>query len=642
MALTKLELEDSDDSSTETSSSKCQGVHDDLVIRELLMNGLNLSRVIGIYKGRLPEEDIVAIARKVLIEIGSKRDQEGQGDADDSEGGAGNGKINRNQHFCAIGIDILRRSPCDLLMGSELLKHHITNLSQSAPEDFFDPISSDIMRDPVVISSGFIVDRSTAIEEGSGNLKFATCPWSRVELDPKVYPALRLKQQMTEFKSGRVGEIIETASLLMNTKNERDFCKVIELAQEFMNDIGPKGHRTLAMQLAQLGLGALDKQPCSDTGLCILQPSLLTKQLLTLYAVKPENLMEAYLPGKVLQICKMAQKAIDTHQFDEAEKWLACCTELQDQCQDMLAGDKEIPVAEMYLNLAKKRGDDNLVPFQRRVYLGFLRNGKAVAAQQFLEEEGISAVELRDLSPCFFGRGTLSSSISNDRWNEGCRSSALEGEVSRVFVTADNLRDQGWGNAKGSLALALYSSNDELIARCNLFGTYRTEPYESKYPGAFAYRLLESDQEVVSKCTPGCYYKFEFIVGGGGGHRLELDSFICKIFYKEWFAQQQAPTGCYRMHDPEGDAGVFLGSVNQQGVAHGKGRLEYDDGITFVGTFADGLMLEGTNYQNGQAIHSMVGGRWTPGSDFGNPDETVVSRFPLDTHDIVETRDEEE
>ena len=48
--------------------------------------------------------------------------------------------------------------------------------------------------------------------------------------------------------------MIETTSRLLNAKNERDFCKVIELEQEFMKDIGPKGHRALAIQLGQLGL----------------------------------------------------------------------------------------------------------------------------------------------------------------------------------------------------------------------------------------------------------------------------------------------------------------------------------------------------------------------------------------------------
>eukprot|EP00526_Cylindrotheca_closterium_P005319 CAMPEP_0113628580 /NCGR_PEP_ID=MMETSP0017_2-20120614/14810_1 /TAXON_ID=2856 /ORGANISM="Cylindrotheca closterium" /LENGTH=640 /DNA_ID=CAMNT_0000538893 /DNA_START=18 /DNA_END=1940 /DNA_ORIENTATION=- /assembly_acc=CAM_ASM_000147 len=638
MKLSALVSEDSEDSFEILSSESLTELskHDEFVIRQLLMNGLNLSQVIEIYKGRLSESNIVAVARKLLIEIGSERDPEGQGDdADSEESLVGNGRINKNRHFCDIALDVLRRSPCDLVMESELLEHHIINLSQSAPEDFYDPIFSNIMRDPVVLSSGFIVDRSTAIEEGSGALQFRSCPWSRKPLDRKVYPALRLKRKLNEFKSGRVNEMMATASLLLNAKNERDFCKVIVMAQEFVEDIGPNGHRTLANQLAQLGLSTLDLEPSDTSRLSILQPSLLTKQLLMLYALKLADLVESYLPSKALKMSEMAQKAIDTKQFDEAEEWLAYCDQIQDQCRDMLAGNKEIPVAPMKLDLAKKRGDSDLVPFQRRVYFGFLRNGKTAAAQRFLEQEGLGALDLRDLSPCFFRRSALSSSISDDAWHEGARCSALEGGVSHIFVTAKNFRDQDWGNQKGRLGLSLYSPDDELVARCNLFGTYRTQGCAFN-DAPFAYRLLEADQEVVSKCTPGCYYKFEFTVGGGGGHRLDLDSFVCKIFYKEWFAAE-AFNGSYRMHDPEGDAGVFLGSVNEHGVAHGKGRLEYDDRITFIGTFADGLMLEGTNYFNGQAVHTMVGGSWTPGSEDENPDASVVARFPLDVNDLTET-----
>ncbi|CAJ1955585.1 unnamed protein product [Cylindrotheca closterium] len=194
------------------------------------------------------------------------------------------------------------------------------------------------MRDPVVISSGFVVDRSTAINQSSGELQFATCPWSRVELSPELYPALGLKQKMTEFKSERVSEMIETASLLLNAKNERDFCKVFELAQESMDDIGPNGHRELAIKFAQLALSTLDLKPSDPSRLCILQPPLLTKQFLMLYALKQANLVQAYLPIKALQMSEMVEKAIDGNQFDEAEKWLACCTEIQDNCEDLLTG----------------------------------------------------------------------------------------------------------------------------------------------------------------------------------------------------------------------------------------------------------------------------------------------------------------
>ncbi|CAJ1955583.1 unnamed protein product [Cylindrotheca closterium] len=352
------------------SNDSSENSENEGLIPEVLMKGLSLSQVTEIYKDRLSEDNVVAIARRLLIEIGSKHEQKGQVDTDDwdddSEASLGNGRINRNQHFCSIGIDILRRSPCDLLTGSELLKHHIANLSQSAPEEFLDPISFDIMHDPVVISSGFVVDRSTAINQSSGELQLATCPWSRVELSPELYPALRLKQKMTEFKSGRVDEMIETASLLLNAKNERDFCKVFELAQEFMDDIGPNGHRELAVQLAELVLSTLTLKPSDPSRLCILQPSVLTKHFLMLHSLKQATLVQAYLPIKAFQMSEMVQKAIGGNQFDEAEKWLACCTEIQDKCEDLLTGNKEIPLGKLHLDLAEKRGGNHLEVFVNR------------------------------------------------------------------------------------------------------------------------------------------------------------------------------------------------------------------------------------------------------------------------------------
>lgn len=602
--------------------------HDEVVIRELLSNGLNLARVFEIYKDRLSKNDIVVVARKLLIEMGPKQDAE----KDISET-AEKASANRNQHFCDIGIDILRHFPSDLLSESQLLKYHIANLSQSAPEDFFDPIFSHIMRDPVVISSGFIVDRSTAIKEDSGRLQFPTCPWSREPLDPNVYPALRLKQQLTEFKSDRVREMIETATLLLNVKNERYFCEVIELAHDFVEDIGPKGHPKLVFQFAKLGLCTLDLTSSDNSKLCILEPSLLTKLLLMMHGLESSDFSDFWL-GKVSKMTEIVQKAIDAKCFDEADKWLGCCEELQDQCRDVLMNDKEILVARMRLDLAKKCGDKNLVLWQRNVYLKLLKYEDTEAAKKFLESEDVSAMDLRDLSPCFFGMKDLSSSIMNDAWHEGCRSSNLEGEVSHIVVTAINFHDQNWGNRKGRLGLALYTSDDELIARCNLFGTYRSVSYAF---GDDAFRLLDVNEEVVSKCTPGCYYKMEFVVGGGGGHSVHAESFTCKIFYKQWFSE--GSNGCYRMLDPEGDAGVFLGKVNRQGVAHGKGRLEYDDGITFVGTYANGLMWEGTNYRNGRAVHTMLEGTWTPGSYLQNPDAAVVERYPLDSRDITESEE---
>lgn len=50
--------------------------HDEVVIHNIFLNGWNLPQVLEIYKGRLSEDKIVAIARRFLIEYGSKRGKE--------------------------------------------------------------------------------------------------------------------------------------------------------------------------------------------------------------------------------------------------------------------------------------------------------------------------------------------------------------------------------------------------------------------------------------------------------------------------------------------------------------------------------------------------------------------------------------
>jgi len=85
-----------------------------------------------------------------------------------------------------------------------------------------------------------------------------------------------------------------------------------------------------------------------------------------------------------------------------------------------------------------------------------------------------------------------------------------------------------------------------------------------------------------------------------------------------------ATTGAYRMKDPEGDEGMFTGFVNDKGKAHGKGRLEYDFGYTFVGQFLHGTMDEGVAYDAAGVVKfTMSSGQWTSGFD-----EDIMHKLP--------------
>lgn len=65
--------------------------------------------------------------------------------------------------------------------------------------------------------------------------------------------------------------------------------------------------------------------------------------------------------------------------------------------------------------------------------------------------------------------------------------------------------------------------------------------------------------------------------------------------------------GSWRMADPEGDAGVFTGSVNVNTLeAEGEGRLQYDNGMVFVGWFSGGKMKEGAVYNDNKLPRGAV------------------------------------
>lgn len=48
----------------------------------------------------------------------------------------------------------------------------LQDLLKDAPEEFIDPIFFTMMNDPVVLSSGFVCDRKTIIDEKKGQLNF--------------------------------------------------------------------------------------------------------------------------------------------------------------------------------------------------------------------------------------------------------------------------------------------------------------------------------------------------------------------------------------------------------------------------------------------------------------------------------------
>jgi hypothetical protein len=85
-------------------------------------------------------------------------------------------------------------------------------------------------------------------------------------------------------------------------------------------------------------------------------------------------------------------------------------------------------------------------------------------------------------------------------------------------------KDQGWGNRKGKVKVALMREGSE-IATENLFPETAPHALETRT------RVLK-DEEVVTKAIVGDTYALYHVVGGGGGHKLELNLFKISIKIK--------------------------------------------------------------------------------------------------------------
>merc|ERR1719442_367532 len=100
--------------------------------RELLQAGVPLDRVTELLAGRLDDAGLNRVAREVV-----------------TEGGAGSP---------GLGLLVLERST-SAIRHPGFLSRHLASLTGDAPEELLDPLFQTLMKDPVVLSSGYVLDR---------------------------------------------------------------------------------------------------------------------------------------------------------------------------------------------------------------------------------------------------------------------------------------------------------------------------------------------------------------------------------------------------------------------------------------------------------------------------------------------------
>jgi hypothetical protein len=328
---------------------------DAALIEELLLAQVPLERTIELFRGRVDDIDIYRIAQKLVT------------DKD---------KNKNSQNYVSL-----------------------TNyLEEEVPEDFMDPIFMNIMNDPVVLSSGFVVDRDTVMDKDTGRMKFHTCPFTRERLKEDVYPLVFLKKKLVQYKEQKIQPMLGAAAHLVENNRLHEFIKVQAAIKDFVSSLGEATYARYEREVAELNLKAWGKAGHVATKLWT--PEMLADNFIRIHKTMPEiwgNDVSEGTAKKRLEfldrISVLEQRAIEAiadNDLDQASAWCDACELVNESCKPL----SKFAVHKMRLSIGKKRGDD-LGGLRARVYLEIQND--AAALQKFFQEEGLDP----DAFKCF-------------------------------------------------------------------------------------------------------------------------------------------------------------------------------------------------------------------------------------------------
>ena len=98
-------------------------------------------------------------------------------------------------------------------------------------DEYLDPIHFTVMKDPVVVSSGVVMDRSTILDD-ENKLIFDKCPMTRQKLENFVYPVNVLKSEIIDWTKNRFTTALTLSKGFCNSPEEGK--KALELAHRFL------------------------------------------------------------------------------------------------------------------------------------------------------------------------------------------------------------------------------------------------------------------------------------------------------------------------------------------------------------------------------------------------------------------------
>lgn len=483
-------------------------------VRALLECGVPLERVCGLRPHSLTEPQIRQLAKDWLT---------------------------ASDHVPEHALEVARAV---LLRGSSALQDSgfrdrlLEGLDGDAPEELRDPLVYTLMRDPVVLSSGVVLDRSTALND-AGLLRFHECPFTRQPLNAHVYPLLFLKDRLVDFVRGRLSQIFSVLESAVAGKPGDDFAlaaRAIEIGRALLKDVGRSTFTHEAETMYRWRLRLLHASQQRDVG-------LWQEAFCDLCTAARDPVRAEVLQAALAELLAMAEASLAPEPPAEPEPERAVAL-LQAACAvahatgpavaGAVAGAQPAPqtvIAMARLLLRAARAPTEGVRTGQAltaVYLALSADGAGDnELGAFLDREGLRQEDLEFLlrPPTTLRVLRMASDRSTDGWH---RLGLLQCPSGVVLLRARcQWRDQGWGNKKGRIRAVLARGEARLYLE-DLFGLCGDPDRPDRSSYALAERALDAPHPLLALARPGDAFLFEYFVGGGGGHQITIQDFVAE------------------------------------------------------------------------------------------------------------------
>ena len=152
-----------------------------------------------------------------------------------------------------VGSEVLKRSPSTKELARanpQFVQSLLDSLAEEPEEMLMDTIQMIPLKDPVVLSTGFVVDRSTALK--NGRLRLESCPFSRKRLELEVYPLHMLRKMVVEWRLKQLGRCLQLAEIFVEAGQWPHAESIFQKAEDFLDDLNDGTYLHVAQQLATL------------------------------------------------------------------------------------------------------------------------------------------------------------------------------------------------------------------------------------------------------------------------------------------------------------------------------------------------------------------------------------------------------